>query len=173
MAQQIINEIVPVIITAVIAILVAVIKGVGDACIQYIQKKRNALEVKIGKDEFDKKLAFAKEAWNIVDEYFRITPQATKTIEAAQGKFMEEIKKLVPNITDDEVAELRQAIAGEVNKGREALTSETLAAKSSTAKAEQDSAENKLKAVMESVQAAQKAVNEAASKVNASTNTAV
>lgn len=121
MLQTILNVVIPVAVTALIAVLVAIIKALGDAGVQFIQQKQKVLQVKIGLDTYNKNLAFAKTAWGVVDEYFRITPAATKTIDAAQGMFAAEIRKLIPTITDAEIAQLRQAVAGEVNKGKNAI----------------------------------------------------
>jgi hypothetical protein len=122
MYQQIINAVVPVAVTALVAVVVAIVKAVGDAAISFAQKQMAALEVKIGADTYNQKLTFAQQAWNMVDEYFRITPAVTKTIEAAQSLFAVEIKKFIPDISDGEIAQLRQAVAGEVNKGRATIT---------------------------------------------------
>ena len=113
----------------------AVIKGVGDAAVSFIEKKKATVVAQIGADTYNQNLTVAEDVWNLVDEYFRITPTVTKTIEAAQEKFSEEIKKAIPDIMDDEIEQFRQAVAGEVNKGKAALTAEDLTAKSSTAKA--------------------------------------
>lgn len=131
MEQQIINQIVPVLVAAIFAVLTAVIKAVGDAAVKLIEKKKEAVEAKIGADTYNQRVAVAKQVWGIVDEYFRITPTVTKTIEAAQAKFTEEIKKLIPDITDEEIEHLRQAVAGEVNKGRDALTAPATASSAS------------------------------------------
>ena len=121
MVQQIINAIIPLLITAIVGILGVVIKSLGDALVAFIETKKKEIIVKIGSATYNQNLAFAKSAWNIVDEYFRINSNVTKTIDAAQAKFAEEIKKLVPQITDEEINSLRQAIAGEVNQGRDVI----------------------------------------------------
>ena len=125
MVQQIINAIVPVAITAIVAILVAAIKALGDAGVAYIQKKKDAVVAKIGTDTYEHNLSVARSIWNIVDEEFRITPTLDKTIVNKQAMFDEKIKKAIPNITDDEIAQLRQAVAGEVNKGKAAIVGQT------------------------------------------------
>ena len=125
MVQQIINALIPIIVTAVGAVLCKVIYIVGDALVAWLAEKKNALVIKIGADSYNQNLAFAKAAWDIVDEYFRITPNITKTIDAAQVKFAEELKKLVPSLTEAEIESLRQAIAGEVNKGRDVIIAPT------------------------------------------------
>ena len=125
MVQQIINAIVPVAITAIVAILVAAIKALGDAGVAYIQKKKDAVVAKIGADTYEHNLSVARSIWNIVDEEFRITPTLDKTIVNKQAMFDEKIKKAIPNITDDEIAQLRQTVAGEVNKGKAAIVKQT------------------------------------------------
>lgn len=125
MVQQIINAIVPVAITAIVAILVAAIKALGDAGVAYIQKKKDAVVAKIGADTYEHNLSVARSIWNIVDEDFRITPTLDKTIANKQAMFDEKIKKAIPNITDDKIEQLRQAVAGEVNKGKAAIVGQT------------------------------------------------
>jgi len=121
MVQQIINAIIPLLITAIVGILGVIIKSLGDALIAFIETKKKEIIVKIGSATYNQNLVFAKSAWNIVDEYFRINSTIEKTIDSAQAKFAEEIKKLVPSITDEEIAFLRQTVAGEVNKGRDVI----------------------------------------------------
>ena len=121
MIQSIINALIPVIIAAVTGVLVAIIKTVGDSVIELIEAKIKAVALKMGVDQYNADLVVAKNIFNIVDEYFRITPTVTKTIEAAQAKFTEEILKAIPSITADEIEQLRQAVAGEVNKGKDVV----------------------------------------------------
>lgn len=121
MLQSIINQIVPVAVTAIVGVLVAIIKAVGDAAVDYIDKKKEALASQVGIDQYNSKLALAKNIWNLVDEEFRITPTLTATIEAKQKMFETEMLKVMPGLTSDEIAQLRQIIAGEINKGRDVI----------------------------------------------------
>jgi hypothetical protein len=121
MLQSIINQIVPVAITAIVGILIAIIKAVGDAAVDYINKKKEAVVTQTGIDQYNSKLILAKNIWNLVDEAFRITPTLTATIEAKQKMFEEEMLKVIPELTSDEIAQLRQVIAGEINKGKEVV----------------------------------------------------
>ncbi len=118
MVNQILNGVLPIIITAVIAVLGVVIKNVGDIAVAFLSEKKNDLVQKIGMNTYNQNLAFAKAAWDITDEYFRITANLEKTFDAKQAYFAEQLKKFVPSLTDDEIEQLRQAIAGEVNKGK-------------------------------------------------------
>lgn len=119
--QEIVNQIVPAAVTAVFAVLVAVIKAVGDAMIKLIEKKKEEAESKIGVAKYHQRLEIAREIWGLVDETFRISPQLEKTVQAKQQEFSKQIKKIIPAITDEEIATLRQVVAGEINKGRGAL----------------------------------------------------
>ena len=159
MVQQVINAIVPVAITALVAVLVAGVKALGDAGVELINRKKEAVVAKIGADTYNQRLAVARQMWGAVDEEFRITPTLEKTIENKQKLFAEKIKKAIPGITDSEIEQLRQAVAGEVNKGKAALTSEALAAKSSTAKDAQTTAAQALQSAAAADKAAQKAIS--------------
>lgn len=121
MYQQIINALVPVLMTALATLLAAVIKAVGDVLVNYIGEKAKAVKAKADTDKYDHYIKLARQAWDMVDEEFRITPKLEKTIAAKQAEFEVQIKKLIPGITDEEIEMLRQAVAGEVNKGREAV----------------------------------------------------
>lgn len=114
-----INQITPVAATSVAAYL---IKKVAPVIISYIRKKEEVVANKIGIDTYNTNLKKAKNVWNEVDEEFRITPALIKTIDAAQAKFAEKILKVIPGLTVDEIDHLRQAVAGEVNKGKGVLT---------------------------------------------------
>jgi hypothetical protein len=112
------DQILAALVTAFVAILLAVISYVGAKTVAFIEQKKEALAIKIGADTYNKNLAFAKSAWNIVDEYFRITPLAEKTLDSTGKMFTDEMKKFVPQITDADIEQLRQAVAGAVNQGK-------------------------------------------------------
>ena len=121
MVQQIINGVVPVAVTALIAVLVAAIKALGDAGVNFFNEKVAAVKATRETDTLNLWMALARQAWNIVDEEFRITPMLEKTFAAKQAEFSVQIKKLIPGISDEQIEQLRQAIAGEVNKGKVAV----------------------------------------------------
>jgi hypothetical protein len=122
MWQNTLNTILAAGLVALIGFLCAGIKAFGDVGIAYVQRKKDALIAKIGADTYDHDLTAARFVWGAVDEKFRITPTLEKTIANKQAEFATMIQKAIPGITDDEIEQLRQAVAGEVNKGREVLT---------------------------------------------------
>jgi hypothetical protein len=119
--SEIIKNVVPVVITGVVAIFVALIKTVANEVVDYIGAKKEAVAVKVGVDKYNANLEVAKNIYKLVDEHFRISAQVTTTIEEKQKLFEEEIKKAIPYITDEEIVQLRQTIAGIVNVGKVAI----------------------------------------------------
>jgi hypothetical protein len=97
----------------------------------------------------------AKQVWNVVEENFRIT----KTIEEKLASKADEFDKMLlakfPELSQSDVSELRQAVAGEVNKDKEAALSEVAALKILQDRTTQLQAENlSLKNQLSQVQAA-------------------
>lgn len=128
MEQWIISNIVPILATALFGVLTVIARGIGDVIIAYFSRKEKALIAKIGADTYDHDLTVARSVWGMVDEDVRTNPElrkiigdVTTRIQAKQKLFAEKIQKTIPGITDDEIEQLRQAVAGEVNKGREVL----------------------------------------------------
>ena len=119
--NSLINQIGPVAVGGVVAFLLKEIAPVGDAAINLFNQKKEAVATQVGIDKYNSNLLIAKNIWNMVDEEFRVTPTITKTIESAQTMFAEKILKVIPGISEDDIEHLRQAVAGEVNKGKEAL----------------------------------------------------
>lgn len=136
MEQWIISNIVPILATALFGVITVIVKGIGDVIIAYFSRKEKALIAKIGADTYDHDLAVARSIWGVVDEEFRITPTLEKTIANKQAEFAAKIQKAIPGITDDEIEQLRQAVAGEVNKGRKALTAPAVSAPQTAAQPE-------------------------------------
>lgn len=66
-------------------------------------------------------ITVGKAIWNIVDENFRIS----QTVDEKLGNKADQFDKLLlakfPELSIDDIAEIRQAIAGEVNQGKAAV----------------------------------------------------
>lgn len=120
--SSLINQLGPVAIAGVVGFIIKEIGPVGNAAIDLFNKKKEAVTNQIGIDKYNANLEIAKNVWNQVDEEFRITSTLTKTIESAQAMFAEKILKVIPGLTLDEIEHLRQAVAGELNKGKDAIT---------------------------------------------------
>ena len=121
MIKEILSTIEPAVVTAAIGVVTAAVTGVGTMVVKFIQKKVEALQVKIGADTYQKNLTLAQSAWNIVDEDERISG-LKKTIVEKQAAFAVQLEKMVPGLTGDEIVQFRQAVAGVVNQGKAAIT---------------------------------------------------
>lgn len=127
MKELLINQVAPVAATAVVAILVAIIKSVGDVAIDVLKKKKEEIEQKIKASGHESELKQAKEVWDIIEEKFRITENAKQVLGSKSDMFNQLLLERIPGLTQQNIIDLRQAIAGEFNKGKEALTSDSSA----------------------------------------------
>lgn len=123
--DTLINQIGPVVIAAVIGILGVTIKAVGNVIIELIQKKKEEVEQKLEIGKHQQELATAREIWNIVDEKYRITDKVEDLIKSKAADFDKLLKDKVPYLTDEEISELRQSIAGEINQGKKLLNEDS------------------------------------------------
>ena len=124
MWQTALNTIGTAAVAALVTVTCVAIKSFGGALATLIGKQAAAWEVKIGADAYNHNLTVAREIWGAVDEDVRTNPELQKLvskIEVKQQLFAQKIQKAIPGLTDDEIVQLRQAVAGEVNKGKEAV----------------------------------------------------
>lgn len=150
MKDLLVNQITPIVATAIVAILVAIIKNVGNATIEVLGKKKEEVEQKIKLSGHEAQLNAAKEVWNIVEEKFRITENATQILGSKSDEFDKLLLQKIPGLSTQNLDDLRQAIAGEVNKGKAILTDDQvkqqqIELQDSNAKLVQENAELKSK----------------------------
>ena len=117
-----INQIMEALSSALVAVLLALIPIFGKEGIKLIKAFVAAAQAKAVAAKYNQELTVAKNVWGIVDETFRITPALEKTVENKIAMFETEILKKCPYLTADEIDHLRQAIAGQINAGKEAVT---------------------------------------------------
>jgi hypothetical protein len=100
------------------------LKTILKLLVEVLGKKiiKAGLEEKVLK--YQNYITVAKSVWNIVDENFRISENIEKKFESKAAEFDKLLLAKFPELTTQDVAELRQAIAGEVNSGKEAVISE-------------------------------------------------
>ncbi|WP_238919046.1 hypothetical protein [Clostridium sp. YIM B02555] len=116
MGELFINQIVPIITTAIVSILVYIIKRIGDAVIELLVTKKREVDLRIASSGHEKELNTAKEVWNIVEEKFRINENCSVLLGSKMDEFNKLLLSKVPGLTQADLDYLRQAIAGEVNK---------------------------------------------------------
>ncbi|MBN7573661.1 MULTISPECIES: cobalt ABC transporter permease [Clostridium] len=127
MKEILINQILPIVDTSVVAILAVIIKQVGNSIIDFFIQKKSEISQKIKINEHQEEINTAKEVWNIVEEKFRITENATGLLTSKADEFDKVLMERIPGVSKENLEFLRQTIAGEVNKGRDMLTKDSKA----------------------------------------------
>lgn len=122
--QEFLTPILGAVGVALTGVLVAVIKSVGNVVIGYITKKKDLVDQKLKLDKYQEEINAAKQIWNIVEEKYRITDNLKDALSSKADEFDKLLLEKIPYLTKEQVSELRQALAGEINKGKEALFKE-------------------------------------------------
>jgi hypothetical protein len=125
MKEVLINQIAPIATTAIVAILVAIIKQVGSVAIEFFVTKKKEVEQNIKISGHEEELNTAKEVWNIIEEKFRITENAKQILISKADEFDRLLLQRIPELSAQNLDDLRQSIAGEYNKGKTDLTQGT------------------------------------------------
>lgn len=122
--QDLLMQLMTAFATALVGVLLVAIPIIGTKVTSYLSVKKDAEIIKKGVDKYNAELEFAKSAWWIVDEHFRLTPMIAtveKIIEAKINMFSVEILKKVPYLSASDIDHLRQALAGEINQIKEVI----------------------------------------------------
>ncbi len=121
MKDILISQIAPVAVACLVAILVAIIKSVGDVVISYLEKQKEVLEHKLNLSKYQEQMNTAKDIYNIVEEKYRINEKVEGELINKADEFDKMLLEKIPYLTQTEVEQIRQAICGEINKGKNAL----------------------------------------------------
>jgi hypothetical protein len=65
----------------------------------------------------------AKQVWNMIDENFRISATVEEKLKSKIEQFNTALLKKFPELSQEDIDNLRQSIAGEINAGKEAVIS--------------------------------------------------
>ncbi|EOU1714985.1 MAG: hypothetical protein E6Z74_07700 [Clostridium perfringens] len=97
------------------------LKTILKLVIKVLESKlqKSGLEEKIIKNK--QYIDIAKQVWNVVEENFRITESVEKKLSSKAYEFDKMMMDKFPELSSTDVKELRQSIAGEVNKGKEVV----------------------------------------------------
>lgn len=125
MKEILLNEVLHPVLTAIAigatGVFIAIIKSVGSATVAYISKKKEAIEKDLQLSKYKEEFNTAKQVWNIIEEKYRITDNLNNFVTSKADEFDKLLLQKIPYLTKDQVEELRQSIAGEVNRGKEVL----------------------------------------------------
>lgn len=114
MSNEILNQIVQIIIAIIFGVI-------GRYVVPVALIKRKEIEQRIGIEKAKDIENTAFKVWKEVDEHFRISNFVGDKIKAKQKKFEEFMLKKFPSLTGEQIVELRQTVAGEINKGKAKL----------------------------------------------------
>ncbi len=123
MKELLISQIAPIAVTAITAILVAIIKTIGDATLEVLAQKKEQIEQAIKASGHEQDLQTVKEVWNIVEEKFRITENSGTLLSSKADEFNNLLLQKIPGLSQQNIDDLRQSIAGKVNAGKAAVLS--------------------------------------------------
>lgn len=112
--NQLLNQITPILTTAFIAVIVAMVGYVGKEVVKIIPLTVDHIVAKIGLTKYKQMKLIGLDVWNIIEEDSRLNKLVGDKITA----FETVIKQKVPGITESDIKTLRQAIAGEINKDK-------------------------------------------------------
>lgn len=119
--NELINQIVPLLVTCILGILAVVIKAVGDVTIKFLQAKKEEAIARLGQVEYEKRMATAQDIWGVVDEHFRVHDLINHTVNDKIDLFNKLLLERIPSLKQSDLDYLRQAIAGQINAGKGVL----------------------------------------------------
>lgn len=124
--EKILDPILSAVGVALATVLVAIIKSIGNEAIEYLQVKKKVADQKIKESKYAELFEVGKNIWNMVEEKYRITDNIENLAKSKADLFDKLLLEKFPHLTKSELTEVRQAIAGEYNKGKTLLHEEDL-----------------------------------------------
>ena len=108
------NDFLTILYPILLATLTGVLGYVGKEVVKLVPKLVDFVITKIGLTNYQKNKLVALDVWNIIEEDKRLGNLTNSKI----GTFEALIKQSIPGITDVQIKNFRQAIAGEFNKDK-------------------------------------------------------
>lgn len=125
--NQISSIAMPIILGGIVYLVKKLIVPIGDVVIDYLLEKKTTLGINKQLAEHQNEITTAKEMWNIVEEKYRITEKVEDLLVSKSQMFDKLLLQKIPYLTQENLDDLRQSIAGEFNKGKQAIiTDDTL-----------------------------------------------
>ena len=124
--EKILDPILSAVGVALATVLVAIIKSVGNEAVEYLKTKKKVADQKIKESKYNELFEVGKNIWNMVEEKYRITDNIENLAKSKADMFDKMLLEKFPHLTKEELIEVRQAIAGEVNKGKAMLNEDNL-----------------------------------------------
>jgi hypothetical protein len=106
------EQIMQIIINAVLSILGVVATYLATVVITYFKKKKDALIKQIGAEQYNATYNIAKSIFYAVEQQYRFIPDAGKEKAKLFNKLIQE---KVPGIKEEDMKLLRETVVGEIN----------------------------------------------------------
>ncbi|EHK2355250.1 cobalt ABC transporter permease [Clostridium perfringens] len=124
--EKILDPILSAVGVALATVLVAIIKSVGNEAVEYLKAKKKVADQKIKESKYAELFEVGKNIWNIVEEKYRVTDNIENLAKSKAAMFDRMLLEKFPHLTENELIEVRQALAGEYNKGKAMLNEDSL-----------------------------------------------
>ncbi|NGT03892.1 cobalt ABC transporter permease [Clostridium perfringens] len=124
--EKILDPILSAVGVALATVLVAIIKSVGNEAVEYLKAKKKVADQKIKESKYAELFEVGKNIWNMVEEKYRVTDNIENLAKSKAAMFDRMLLEKFPNLTEKELTEVRQALAGEYNKGKAMLHEDSL-----------------------------------------------
>lgn len=124
--EKILDPILSAVGVALATVLVAIIKSVGNEAVEYLKAKKKVADQKIKESKYAELFEVGKNIWNMVEEKYRVTDNIENLAKSKAAMFDRMLLEKFPHLTEKELTEVRQALAGEYNKGKAMLHEDSL-----------------------------------------------
>lgn len=124
--EKILDPILSAVGVALATVLVAIIKSVGNEAVEYLKTKKKVADQKIKESKYAELFEVGKNIWNMVEEKYRVTDNIENLAKSKAAMFDRMLLEKFPHLTERELTEVRQALAGEYNKGKAMLNEDSL-----------------------------------------------
>ncbi|MDU6692151.1 MAG: cobalt ABC transporter permease [Clostridium perfringens] len=124
--EKILDPILSAVGVALATVLVAIIKSVGNEAVEYLKTKKKVADQKIKESKYAELFEVGKNIWNMVEEKYRVTDNIETLAQSKADMFDNMLLEKFPHLTKEELIEVRQALAGEYNKGKAMLHEDSL-----------------------------------------------
>lgn len=124
--EKFLDPILSALAAAIALFLATIIKTLGDQLIQLIKIKVEATDQKLKASKYSEIYEAGKNIFYAIEEKYRVTDNIENLAKSKAAMFDRMLLEKFPHLTERELTEVRQALAGEYNKGKAMLNEDSL-----------------------------------------------
>ena len=124
--EKFLDPILSALAAAIALFLATIIKTLGDQLIQLIKIKVEATDQKLTASMYSEIYEAGKNIFYAIEEKYRVTDNIENLAKSKADLFDKMLLEKFPHLTERELTEVRQALAGEYNKGKAMLNEDSL-----------------------------------------------